>query len=218
MSRFRLFMLGLLAVLAFGVVGSASASADSCTGGSNLVYCASPGNTPLTGTSVLGLGGLSLLSGTIGGASAKFHCPDVHFTGTLGNLGASTGLLQFLNCKEEAPANCKLKAGQEKEIDAKVIGQQTSATAVTFTGAGTGELFATLEVEGASCVATGSFPVTGSQLAETPTGGEGKVEQEIVAKKSGSMMKLGPNTASFSSSVKAMVASGSAWLVMTAGI
>jgi hypothetical protein len=64
--------------------------------------------------------------------------------------------------------------------------------------------------------------VTGKQKVETPTGGTGKVEQEVVAKKSGSGgLKPGAGGASFSSSAKVMLGGaniGTAWLVLTTGV
>lgn len=221
MSRFRLFLLGLLAVLAVGAVASASASAQTCTGGSHFVFCTSPGNTPLENELVLGLGGLSVLAGTPLGVEVKVHCPDVHFHGELTKLGAGSGILTFLGCRVEKPTQCKLSTAQESKIEANFTSNQESATLATFTGSGTNQEFTSLTLEskpGESCLAAGTFKVTGSQMVETPTGGEGKVEQEVVAKKAESNLKFGENSASFSSKGEVHLGGanlGSAWLVMT---
>jgi hypothetical protein len=218
MSRFRLLLLGLLAVLAVGAVSAASA--ETCTGGSSLVACSSPGNIPLVGELALGTGGLDLFGSILGGTEVKFHCSKSDTYGVLGKLGAGTGLFLLLNCKEEKPAGCKLSAADEKEIDSTFIARQQSLGLVLFTGAGAGEEFTSLHVEknGAeSCVGTGTFKVTGRQMAETPTGKEGKIEQEIVAKKSESFLKLGVEAGSFGGTTKLHLGGAnidSAWLVM----
>jgi hypothetical protein len=217
MSRIRLLLLGLLAVVAVSAAASASASAETCTGGSHFVFC-NDNQEPLTGAAVLGLGGLALLAGHLGGVEAKFDCSDVHFSATLEKLGSGKGLLQFLNCKEEKPAKCKLSTAQEKEIDAKFNVQQNSVTLATFTGSGTGELFTELVVEnkGAEvCAVPGVYPVTKRQIVSTPKGGSSLVNQEIIATKANSELTLGSESASFSSTTNnAMLSSGLAWLVM----
>jgi len=101
MSRSRLCLLGLLAVSAVGGVSAGSASADSCNGGTSVVFCTNPGNLPLAGETVLGLGTLALFVSIIGGLDFRLHCPDFHVTGSLGGLGAVIGLFLFLHCKEE---------------------------------------------------------------------------------------------------------------------
>jgi hypothetical protein len=218
MSRFRLLLLGLLAVLAVGAVASASASAESCTGGTNIVFCDHVGGT-LVGELVLGTSGLALLASIVGGAEAKFHCLSDDFHGTLGKLGASTGLILFLNCKEEKPAGCKLSTNQEKEINATFTAQQLSATLTTFTGSKAGEEFTKLEVVGVGCSIVGNYAVTGKQHVETPKGASSLLNQELVAKKGGSLLKLGVEAASFSSiTSNAKLESDLPWLVMTKGI
>jgi hypothetical protein len=215
MSRFRLLLLGLLAVLAVGAVSAASsASADSCTGGTHLVFC-NHADEPLVGKTILGLGGLALLASILGGAEAKFHCPDFHVTGTLGNLGAGTGSLVFLHCKLEKPAGCKLSAADETEINANYTAQQETLTLALFTGSGAGEEFTSLHVEnkGAEkCPATGIFKVTGKQMVETSAGVT--VDQTVTAKKAESFLKLGVEAASFNGVAKVHLASGLPWGVL----
>lgn len=225
MSRIRLLLLGLLAVLAVGAVSAvSSASAETCTGGSHWVVCTSPGNVPVVHELVLGLsksGVSSVLAGLLGGVEAKFSCPDVHFHGTFELLGMVSGLLYFLNCKEEKPNTCKLSAADEVEIVAHFLGQLESATLALFTGTGAAEEFATLEVEnapGQTCPTTGLLPVTGKQMVELPGGAVGSENQEVVAKKSESFLKFASQTASFSSTAEVHLGganAGSAWLVMS---
>jgi hypothetical protein len=216
MSRIRLLLLGLLAMLAVGAVASGSASADQCSGGTNFLYCYD-NNEPIHNLTVLGTSGLALLADTTVGAEAKFHCKSDDFKATLGLLGKSTGLILFLNCTEEKPAKCKLKANQEKEINAVFTAQQKSVTVALFTGSGAGEKFTELEIEntGGCVLPTGSYPVTGKQLVETPKGATSLLNQEIVAKKSGSFLTFNGHPASFSSTTtNAHLENDLAWLVM----
>jgi hypothetical protein len=228
MVRFKLVLLGLLAVFAVGAVASASASADSCNGGAHFVFCTSPGNLPITHELVLGTGSLALFGATLTGAAAKFHCPTIDGHGKIELLGHATGLLYFLNCKMEKPAGCKLSAAQEAEIVVHYLSVQQSATLTLFTGTGgtSGEEFAAVEVEteaGKTCAAveTGktmqTFPVTGKQMAKTPNGATGKLNQEISTTKAESVLKMGGNEASFSAKAEVHlggVNAGSNWLVM----
>jgi hypothetical protein len=188
-----------------------------CSGGSHFSFC-DDNQEPLTGSSVLGTGGLALLAGHIGGAEAKFDCKSSDYQSTLEALGSATGLVRFLSCKLEKPAKCKLSAAQEAEVDAKFTIKQESATLATFTGAGSGEEFVTLTVEKSgseTCAVPGTYPITGKQKVETPKGAVSLANQEMVAKKTGSALKLGTETASFSSTTSnAMLSSGLAWLVM----
>jgi hypothetical protein len=217
MSRIRLLLLGLLAVLAVGVVASASASADSCSGGTSLVFCS--GSEALVGKEVLGTSGAAVLAGTTGGAEIKISCTSDDFKATLGALGASKGLILFLKCVQEKPAGCDLSAAQAKEIDAKFTAAQRSTTLSLFTGEGAGSEFVSLEITnlGTCAIPTGSYPVAGKQLVETPEGEVSKTEHEIIAKKAGSFLTFDGHPASFSSSTtNAHLASGS-WFVTASG-
>ncbi len=219
MSRFRLFLLGLLAVSVVGVVSAGSASADSCNGGTHVVFCTSPGNLPLVGETALGLGALALFASTVGGLEAKGHCSDFHGTGTLGQLGAATGLALFLHCKMERPAGCKLSAANEKELDVKFTVQLQTTGLALLTGSGTGEEFTNLTLEskpGETCVINGSVNVTGKQMVEVSTGAA--VNLTITAKKSESFLKLGNSVGTFSGVAQVHLGGaniGSAWLVMS---
>jgi hypothetical protein len=218
MARFRLWLLALSVVFVVSAVSIGSASADSCTGGTHLVFCTSPGNLPLVGELVLGTGGLALVASILGGAEAKFDCPLFDFHGVLEKLGAYTLLLLFLTCKEEKPAGCKLSAADEKEVHTEFIGQKQSLTLGLVTGSGPGEEITSFHVEnapGKTCIQTGTFSITGRQMVEMSEGAT--VDKEVTAKKSESFMKLGVERASFSGIAKVHLGGaniGSAWLVM----
>ncbi len=222
MSRIRLLLLGLLAVLTVGAVASASASAETCTGGSHFVFC-NDNQEPIAHETVLGTSGLALLSSHLGGGEAKFHCLSDDFQDELGLLGAGSGLILFLNCTELLPAGCELSAPQKKEIDAVFTAELESATLATFTGSKTAATkeFTTLEV--VNCSVAGKYAVTGTQMVSIPKGGESKKEQEIIATKAQSALKLGVEPASFSSTTSNAHLGGTlnmanlnlAWLVMS---
>jgi hypothetical protein len=220
MSRFRLLLLGLLAVLAIGAVASASASAaDSCNGGPNWIFC-NDNNEPLLLETVLGTSGTAILASHLGGAEAKFECSSDDFSALLEHLGIGSGLILFLGCKETEPAGCSLSS---TEVHATFTFQTEGTELATFTGNknGTSKEFAQLTVTG--CSVSGSYPVTGTQMVELKNGGVSKVEHEIVAKKSQSNLKLGVETASFSSSTTNAHLGGTAnmanlnlaWLIMS---
>jgi len=193
---------------------------DSCFcwvvhGKHQLGVCNGAGTELPSKTLVLGLAGLILFASTIGATEVKIHCLDVHFHGLLLALGHFHGTLLFLWCRPLKPANCKLSAAQEKDINASFFGQLTGGKAATLTGSGPGEEFGILEiVENSGCAFINNYKVKGSQLIEIPKGEESVVFQEGVAKKSGSHLFLGVEPLSASGSGNAMLASGETWLDM----
>jgi hypothetical protein len=81
-------------------------------------------------------------------------------------------------------------------------------------GTGPGEELTTYTVAGAACSVAGTYKLTGLQTVEFPSGEISLVEHEIVAKKSGSKLKLGTEPLSLSSKAKVHLASSSSWLIM----
>ena len=120
------------------------------------------------------------------------------------------------------PANCKLSAAQETKIltvafTDELVGVLVAGKAKDlFKGAGATEEFATLEVEApAGCnIPAGNYEVTGLQEANLPESESHKVKHTIEATKALSKLKLGGNTASFSATVEAELASKLAWGVL----
>jgi hypothetical protein len=84
-----------------------------------------------------------------------------------------------------------------------------------ITGTRSGEELTTLTIAGGSCIIAGTYTVSGLQTVELPSGKTSLVEHEIVAKKSGSKLKLGTESVSLSSTAKVHLASGSSWLIMS---
>jgi hypothetical protein len=138
----------------------------------------------------------------VGGAELKLHCPKDDFHGFLELLGKTKGLILFLGCTVVKPAGCALSSTEiHVKFKDQLVGHPGPAED-EFTGEGTGEEFTTINIEskpGETCVATGTFPITGKQKCGLPEFGTALVVHDIDCKKSGSALKLGGNTASFSS-------------------
>jgi hypothetical protein len=225
MSRIKLILLGLLSALAVSAVGSASASA-ACTrtNPTNWVFCdhtgAELGTPPVL---FLGLGGLSLLRGTITGAEAEFHCKDVHIHGKILLLGRVDLRLTYLWCKQIKPANCKLEAAQEKEIQTEELTGATVGTVpggtpkILLQGKGAAEEFATLKtIQPTGCsIPAGGYKATGLKLIELPEPESFKVEHEFAAlEEEPSKLKLGGSEAFCEGSIKIHLASKLAFAVL----
>jgi hypothetical protein len=125
---------------------------------------------------VSGMGGVSILVGTIG-VEVKFECKENDFAAELELTGKAKGTTTLLKCKETKPAHCKLVAAEEKEIKIRL----------------TESLIGKLEKPGKP-----EAEFTGAGIGEELF----SVEHEIVAKKSGSKLKIGSNEATLSSAAK----------------
>jgi hypothetical protein len=213
MSRVRVILLSLFAVFAVSAVASASASATpECEppeeGGDYAVCVQHEGvqkeyegeitndnhavNSVLKGT-VLGFA--TELTGTT--AVAKLQAED---------SGASKGEITFTNVTVVKPAKCIVK----EPIVAKFTAQlATPPAAITdlFKGSGAEETFAEIEFKDKGTevcpLKNQTFKVKGTQKAEFDAGIETITENhEVIAKASGSNLKLGPNAATFEATFK----------------
>jgi hypothetical protein len=222
MSRIRLILLGLLAVLAVSLVATALATEPPAKCGGKVEktpdYCA--GGFELENSkgepvseNIEGANGSSVLKATIASTAAEIKCEKGKSTGTIedgaaGTVGKSTTTTKFEGCKLLKPANCKLTAADETAI------KTTELNGVLALTAGRVEdkfeprvgAFATISIEGkeSSCVIAEvgkpkSFNVTGSQLCEIDnSNAEAETEAEkhkIICKTSGSGLKIGSNPA-----------------------
>lgn len=230
MSRTRLISLGLLTAVLLSVVVLAPALAEESkkceiASPTHWVFCYSTKEEmgkPVQ--KVSGGGGVSMLAATIG-SEAKFECKEDTFAAELESSGKGKGTITLLNCKETKPLHCKLSAAEEKEmkihVSESLIGklEKPGEPEAEFTGAGAGEELITLEIEHESneCpIPAGGYKVTGKQDAELPKAEESLAEHEIIAKKTGSKMKIGGNEASLSSTAKVKLLApheGAAWYV-----
>jgi hypothetical protein len=211
MSRFKLMLLSMFAVLSVGAIASSSASA-ACSGGSKSVFCLSSNNTEVAaGENALGTSGLSVLEGHAGGAALKIDCKDDTFSGELKALGGSSGEIQFLGCTVVEPTGCVV-AEPIKAVFTDQLSENIMPASDLFKGSGPEEEFSTLKIT--VCSIAGSYPVTGLQTVELPGGETAAIEHPVVAKKAGSKLKIGVETASFSSTALVKLESGASWLVM----
>jgi hypothetical protein len=216
MSRFyRVALLSLLSIFAAGVGSSTSASADSCAGGTQSVVCFS--DTPIHSEKILGEGGLVLLSIIAGFSETRIHCTRDLFKATLKLLGLATGEFNYLGCTVEKLVGCKVGEGANKLFLASIHLQLSSglvpATGLA-TGAGPGEEFINLIIEGAGCSIAGTYKITGLQTLEFPSGETSLVEHEVVAKKALSKLHIGSLSVALSNKTKVHLTSGLSWLIM----
>ncbi len=241
MSRIRLIMLSLLAVLAVGAVASASASAAA------LVYtCGKPGGftwkfetetkcfqgvalSPAdgpwerldlpSGTLVLGLGGLSILTSKLDSVTITIHCLHVDLHGKLEANGLISGLvLTYLQCtitgKWEAKCEVAATLSTNKLMGtASVSGRQET----TFEPEGSTFIEIVIKAKGEeTCAIASTYPIKGSQTCSIDKtekeAEEGKTEHEIICTTSGSKLKLGPEAATYEGSA-AVKMEGKTWAV-----
>ena len=222
MSRTRLILLGLLAVVAIGVVASASASEPPVKCGGKVTttpnYCVTGyqlenSKGEAVSEKVVGTNGESILRGTVATVTSEVKCGKGKSKGTIedgagGTVGKSKATITFEECKLIKPANCKLTAAQEEEIETTELkGELELASGrvedklESKTGA-----FAGISIEGkeSSCgiAEVGrpkTFNISGSQLCELDSS-NAEVEAEaekhkIICKTSGSSLKIGTNPA-----------------------
>jgi hypothetical protein len=216
MTRFRLVLLSLFAVLAVGALASASASAEECINGTKPVFCRWPGNTPIHLLKILGESGLSLLASIVGGAEVKIHCTDDLFRGETHLLGLILAETDFLGCTVEKPANCTV-GGPNKLILALYHIQLLPNLMPPLglaTGLGPEEEFTKITIAGELCLVAGEYKITGLQSLEFPDAESGLVNHHVIAKKALSKLKLGIEKASFSSLALVHLHSLESWLIM----
>jgi hypothetical protein len=235
MSRTRLILLGLLAVLAAGVVTTASAEppppSGSCTAPGTPAYCVA--GTPLVSasekTESTSSGG-AVLKATIASVSSEIKCKKDKSKGTIeggtaGTVGKSTATMVFEECEMVAPTSCKLSAADEGEIETTLLKGElvmTSGRVEDKLESKTGT-FAGIEIEGkeSSCAIASvgkpkSFAVTGSQLCEVDSSNT-EAEMEAATHKIKCTnpvgLKIGGNKAEITSEATVKLTSGKNWSV-----
>jgi hypothetical protein len=209
--RFRTALLVLFFVLAIGALGASSAFA-ACSGGTQSIFCFS-NNTEIHLEGGSGTTGLMLFHASAGGAEVKVDCKDGKGKGTFELLGTTKGEVEFLGCSVISPPNC----GINNPVIAKFTSQLSTGTMPAtdlITGAGPDEEFTKATITGASCSLANTYSVSGLQTVELPNGETSLAEHEIVAKKSGSKIKLGTETGSFSTTAKVQLTSNALFLIM----
>jgi hypothetical protein len=240
MSRTRLIFLGLLVVVAVGIVASASATEPpkACGGKAEKTptYCVEglqlenskgePASEKIEGTS-----GVAMLKATVASTATEIECKKDKVSGSIeGGISGAAGKSQIANtfeqCKLVKPANCQLVESQEIEIKTQsLVGELTmTAGRIEDKLAPKVSAFASIGIEGKepSCVIAKvaeekTFPITGTQLCEID---KGNAEAEtsatthaIICKVAGSGLKLGGNKAEMASESTVKLMSGKKWNV-----
>jgi hypothetical protein len=241
MSRTRLILLGLLAVLAVSLVATALATEPpaKCGGKVEKVpdYCVSGFELEnAKGESISGkvesTNGSSILKTTIASTTAEIKCEKGKSTGSIedgvaGTMGKSKAKITFEGCKLLKPANCRLTLEDEKEIPTTELKGELALTAGRVEDKlepKEGAAFAGISIEGKepSCVIAEvekpeTYNVTGSQLCEIDKANtEAETEaiaHKIICKTSGSGLKIGGNKAEMTNEATVKLISGKKWSV-----
>jgi len=237
MSRTRLIVLGLLAVVAVGAVVASTSGAEppaaSCTAVTSApAYCVA--GVPLaSGTTEKFEGtnsGESILKATVSMVKTEIKCEAGKSKGTIedgaaGTVGKSTVTDTFETCKMIKPESCKLTAGDEKEIKTSELKGELAFPSSRIedgleskTGA-----FAGVGIEGeeSSCVISHigevkTFSVTGSQVCEVDKGNteaETEAATHKIICKNPVGLKIGGNKAEMISEATVKLTSGKNWSV-----
>jgi hypothetical protein len=239
MTRTRLILSSLLAVLVVSVVATASTSTPASASGSCLKVKTTPGYcvevAPLENATAEVEGtnsGASILKGTVASVTAEVKCEKGKITGTIeggaaGTVGKSTATMTFEECKLVKPTNCKLSASS-KTIETSELKDE-----LELTGSGKrienkfepkeGNNFASIGIEGkeSSCVIAHvaeekGFPVSGSQVCEVDTSNT-VAETEAITHKmkctASGGLAIGTNPAEMTSEATVKLTSGKKWSV-----
>lgn len=206
MSRVRLIILSLFAILATSAVASASASAAECPDtikGGDYAVCHNgvEYEGKIEGTSTV-----SKLKATVLGLKITIECPKDKFTGEVGDSGTSkNAVITFEMCKLVGATNCKVA----ETLTTKKLKDQLSTPPARIEDTFESETanFIEILISGSGCAITNEgkpYPVTGSQTcAVDSSDAEAKTEaatHKLICKTTGSKLKLGGNTATFESS------------------
>ena len=231
----RKILVCFLALFSVGAVASASASAE---------ICHSPDGDQAERTVCLknkegvkkeleapnkleGTSATSVLTATVLGAKVKITCTSDKFVDEPGSFDReSKGTVTFKECAVTEPEkNCKLPAVEKEKIVAPFTNllelASGSATKVIFTGAGEKELFAeiTLENNGTeNCAIKGTYKITGntgSGCTFDSTIETFKLEHELTCVATGEALKLGGNTATFTTTAKIKSSTGEEFDIST---
>lgn len=211
MSRIRIIMFSLLAVLATSAVASASASAaEAChnSGGKEIVLCVdeleigSPtGQAPVPFTSqsvgnstlaVTGLGNIICKKATNTG---QFDEKDGNITDS-GAVEVSDLEIKFTECALEGKPACKVANitvnGGGDNLDGVI---NAALTEVAFSPS-EGTLFTTIKITECGLL-NGNYNVTGKQTCTLPESQSSKIKHTVKCAPAGSELKFGEKAATF---------------------
>jgi hypothetical protein len=232
MSRTRLILLGLLALVIVSVVASASGAEPPAAVCSSVTttpgYCVAEAPLVSASAEITGTSGGSILKATIAGSTSEIKCESGKSTGTIeggtaGTVGKSKTKITFETCKLIAPAHCKLTAAEETKIkttelagELELVGGKILDKLEPKAGAA----FAGISIEGESALCSigevgkpETFNVTGSQLCEVDSskaGAETEAEKhKLICKAAGSSnLMIGGNPAEITDETMAVELSG----------
>lgn len=201
MSRLRVVVLSLFAVVAVSAVASASASA---------AHYAVEGVSVTTATATTSVIGESTLTSKILGTTIEIKCKKGKSSeATIEAAGASKGVLVYEECKVATPASCGVSATlTTKKVTDALVEAGGVVTADKFTGEGAAEEY--IEIEILTCSLKGKYKVKGMQECKVDNETEA-VEHTLTCLAAGSKLKLGPETATYSGTAKVSLASGKKW-------
>ena len=221
MTRIRLILLSMMAVLGVSVVAATSASA------AEPLTRYTVAGSEITGTkAVTGSVGTAQLNSVILTSKIMIECTKNELKNALiGPIGKSSGEIKFETCtlytiekgkKTSQATKCKVTEPITfKFIDLLIMGpggliEDEFKPAV-------GEEFVTIHLEnnGAeTCALKGAYETTGSYVASLGAEGEvSKTEHEVVYTSTGSKVKLHKEPTSFTNKTTLKLVSGEEWLV-----
>ncbi len=229
MSRTRLILLGLLALVVVGVVASTSGAEPPGAACSKVAtvpgYCIAEAPLVSASEEFTGTSGGSILKATIAGSTSEIKCESGKSTGTIeggaaGTVGKSKTKITFETCKLLAPAHCKLTAAEETKIkttelvgELELVGGKILDKLEPKVGA-----FASISIEGESSLCSigevgkpETFNVTGSQLCEVDSSkaeAETEAEKHKLICKASPGLKIGGNPAEITDETMAVELSG----------
>ncbi len=222
MTRIKLILLSMVAVLGISAMASASASA--------LETRYMVGANEVKGTEKIeaeGTVGPAQLTSVILGEKIVIECTNNKLTGaTLEAEGKSKGEILFNKCavsvitggKREAQPKCVIKEITFKFTDLLIDGP--GGVIEDEFKPSTGENFVTIVIENVSekevCTLKGSYETTGSYDAAAPEGELSATEHELLFTSTGSKVKLHKEPASFTNRTLLRLAGsskGSLWLL-----
>jgi hypothetical protein len=235
MSRTRLILLGLLAVVAAGAVIASTSGAEPPVGACTTVtsapaYCVA-GVPPASPEKFEGTNsGESILKATVSMVKTEIKCATGKSKGTIedgaaGTVGKSAVTDTFETCKMIKPSNCKLSAGDEEAIKTSELKGELGMTSgrVEDKLESKTSAFAGIGIEGkeSSCVISHvgevkTFSVMGSQLCEVDSSNTAAEKEatthKIICQPSGSSLEIG-GPAEITSEATVKLTSGKDWSV-----